>query len=60
MDGATVMRWRRNGDYDAAVTGRRQRTAVAGGSAGAKTKTTMTEVAVDSIRKRGVDRGGSG
>ncbi len=47
MDGATAMHRGRDGDYDATVTGRRQRTAVAGGSAGAKTKMTMTEAAVE-------------
>jgi hypothetical protein len=47
MDGATAMRRQRDGDYDATVTGQRRRTAVTGGSAGAKTKTTMTEAAVE-------------
>ena len=39
MDGATAMRRQRDGNYDATVTGWRRRTAVAGGSAGAKMKT---------------------
>ena len=47
MDGATAMRWQRDGDYDATATGRRRRMAVAGGSAGAKTKTKTTEAAVE-------------
>ena len=42
-----AMRWRCNGDYDATATGRRWRTAVAGGSVGAKTKMTTTEAAVE-------------
>jgi hypothetical protein len=41
------MRRQPDGDYDATVTGRRRRTAVAGGSVGAKTKSTMTEAAVE-------------
>ncbi len=47
MDSATAMRRRRDGNYNATVSGRQRRTAVAGGSAGAKTKTTMTEAAVE-------------
>ena len=47
MDGATAMRRRRDSNYNAMVTGRWRRTAVAGGSAGAQTKTTMTEAAVE-------------
>ena len=47
MDGASATCRRRDGDYDAMATGRRLRTAVAGGSAGAKTKTTTTEAAVE-------------
>ena len=42
-----AMRRQRDGNYDATVTGRRRRTAVGGSSAGAKTKTTMTEAAVE-------------
>ena len=38
MDGATAVRWQCDGDYDATVTGRWRRTAVASGSAGEKTK----------------------
>ena len=57
MDGAMATRrqrqWtarqRRDGDYDATATGRRRRTAVAGGSAGAKTKMTTTEAAVEAM-----------
>ena len=47
MDGAMAMRRQRNGGYDATATGRWRRTAVTGGSAGAKTKTTTTEAAVE-------------
>jgi hypothetical protein len=54
MDGAMAMHWRRDGDYNATVTGRRRRTAVAGGSAGAKTKMTMTEAAVEATAIAGV------
>ena len=48
MDGATAMRRQRDGNYDATATGRQRRTAVTGGSVGAKTKTTTTtEAAVE-------------
>ncbi len=47
MDGATAMHRQRDGNYDAKMTGWQRRTAVAGGSAGAKTKTMMTEAAVE-------------
>ena len=47
MDGATAIRRRRDGNYNVTVTGRRRRTAIVGGSAGAKTKTTTTEAAVE-------------
>jgi hypothetical protein len=47
MDGVTAMRWQCDGNYNALATGRRRRTAVAGGSAAAKTKTTMTEAALE-------------
>jgi hypothetical protein len=47
MDGATVMRWRRDSDNDATATGWRRTTAVAGGSVGVKTKTTTTEAGVE-------------
>ena len=47
MDGMTAMRWQCDGNYDATATGRQWRTAVAGGSARAKTKTTTTEAAVE-------------
>ena len=47
MDGATAMRRQRDGNYDAMATGRWQRTAVTGGSAGAKMKTTTTEAMVE-------------
>ena len=47
MDGATAMRWQRDGDCNAMATGWRRRTAVAGSSAGAKTKMATTEAAVE-------------
>jgi hypothetical protein len=54
MDGATAMHRQHDGDYDAMATGRRRRTAVAGGSAGAKTKTAMTEAAVEATAIAGI------
>ena len=47
MDDATAMHRQRDGDYNVKVTGWRRRTAIASGSAGAKTKMTMTEAAVE-------------
>jgi hypothetical protein len=47
MDGAMAMHRQRKGGYDATATGRWRRTAVTGGSAGAKTKTTTMEAAVE-------------